>query len=50
MSNADKILSVIREESEQRIKEMNDQADKIYQEITGEAQKKAQEIINKKNF
>ncbi len=44
MSNADKILSVIREESEQRIKEMNDQADKIYQEITGEAQKKAQEI------
>lgn len=44
MSNADKILSVIRQESEERIKEMNDQADKIYQDITSEAQKKAQEI------
>ncbi len=44
MSNADKILSVIKQESEDRIKEMNEQADKIYQDITGDAQKKAQEI------
>ncbi len=44
MSNADKILSVIKQESEDRIKEMNEQADKVYLEITGEAEKKAQEI------
>lgn len=44
MSNADKILSVIRRESDEKIKAMNDEADKIYREITDEAEKKAQEI------
>ncbi len=44
MSNAEKILSVIRQESEERIRIMNEEADKIYLEITGDARSKADEI------
>lgn len=44
MSNAEKILLVIRQESEDRIKTMKEEADKIYSDITKEAEKKAQEI------
>ena len=44
MSNDEKILSVIKKESEEKIKALNDDAEKVYLEITGEAVKKAEEI------
>ena len=44
MSNDEKILSVIRQESEEKIKALSDDAEKVYLEITSEAQKKAEEI------
>lgn len=44
MGNDEKILSVIRQESEEKIKALSDDAEKVYLEITSEAQKKAEEI------
>lgn len=44
MSNDEKILSVIKKESEEKIKALNDDAEKVYLEITGEVVKKAEEI------
>ena len=44
MNNDEKILSVIKKESEEKIKALNDDAEKVYLEITGEAVKKAEEI------
>lgn len=44
MGNDEKILSVIRQESEAKIKALDEDAEKVYLEITGEAGKKAQEI------
>lgn len=44
MSNDEKILSVIKNESDEKIKALNDDAEKVYLEITGDAVKKAEEI------
>ncbi len=44
MSSGDKILSVIRQESEEKIAVITADADKVYTEMTQEAKKQAEEI------